>query len=144
MQINPDYNTTAFTIRAYEEGEIIVYEPISKKLNTPTEDGKPRVNTSLLKMSDAFIITPKKLIKKWDIETPEALAKDHFESFSELQPELIILGTGDKMYFPPAETYLFLQKQGIGVEVMTTSAACRTYNFLVSDGRNVAAGLFMI
>ena len=50
MQINPDYNTAAFTIRAYNTGEVIVYEPVSKKLNTPTEDGKPRINTSLLKM----------------------------------------------------------------------------------------------
>ena len=144
MQINPDYNTAAYTIRAYETGEIVVYEPVSKKLNTPTEDGKPRINTRLIKIHDTFIISPRKLIEKWDVETPQSLAKSHFETLLDLKPELVILGTGEKMHFPPAKDYLFLQQQGIGVEVMTTSAACRTYNFLVSDGRNVAAGLFMI
>ena len=144
MQINPDYNTGAYTIRAYEAGEIVVYEPVSRKLNTLTEDGKPRVNTTLLKMNNAFIITPGKLLEKWDVESPQSLSKNHFETILTLQPELIILGTGEKMHFPPAKEYLFLQQQGIGVEVMSTSAACRTYNFLVSDGRNVAAGLFMI
>ncbi len=61
-----------------------------------------------------------------------------------LPPELVLLGTGNRLTFPAIETYAELIKLGVGVEVMDTGAACRTYNILMSDGRKVAAGLMMI
>lgn len=148
MQINPDYNTAAYTIRSYEAGEIVIFEPISSDhseiTNTEPENNRQRANATLLILRNSFIITPEKLIKEWEVENPHLLTKDHFQTIANLKPELVILGTGEKIHFPAAEDYLFLQQQGIGVEVMDTAAACRTYNFLVADGRNVAAGLFMI
>ena len=148
MQINPDYNTAAYTIRSYETGEIVVFEPISPtqigKSNTNQGNDQQRANTTLLKLHNSFIITPEKLIEKWEVENPHLLTKDHFQTIAHLKPELVILGTGGTIHFPATEDYLFLQQQGIGVEVMDTAAACRTYNFLVADGRNVAAALFMI
>jgi len=148
MQINPDYNTAAYTIRSYQSGEIVIFEPTStshhEKSNSKSENDQPRANAILLKLHNSFIITPEKLIEKWDVDNPHLLTKDHFQTIAQLKPELVILGTGEKIHFPSAEDYLFLQQQGIGVEVMDTAAACRTYNFLVADGRNVAAGLFMI
>jgi uncharacterized protein len=61
-----------------------------------------------------------------------------------LCPELLILGTGRRQRFPRAELLAPLAEAGIGWEVMDTGAACRTYNILMSEGRNVAAALLMI
>ena len=144
MQINPDINTHAFTIKSYDTGEIIVYEPVSSQHTDPSGDVHQRVNTALVTLNDSFIITPSKLIKAWGGESPQSLQKSHFQTLLDLTPELIILGTGKQIFFPPAEDYLFLQQRGIGIEIMDTSAACRTYNFLIADGRNVAAVMFMI
>lgn len=145
MQINPDINTQAFTIRSYDAGEIIIYEPVSYQRTDPSSgDTHQRVNTTLITLNNSFIITPSKLVKVWGDETPQTLSKEHFQTLLDLKPELVILGTGKQIYFPPAEDYLFLQQHGIGIEIMDTSAACRTYNFLIADGRNVAAAMFMI
>lgn len=54
-------------------------------------------------------------------------------------PEILVLGTGNSQLFPPAEVYAELAFRRIGLEAMSTPAACRTYNILRSEGRNVSA-----
>lgn len=145
MQINPDINLNAFTIRSYDTGEIIIYEPVSSKpIDSSLKEMNPRVNTTLITLNNSFIISPSKLVKTWGNETAQLLNKEHFQALLDLKPELVILGTGKKIFFPAPENYLFLQQQGIGVEIMDTAAACRTYNFLIADGRKVAAAMLMI
>jgi len=148
MQINPDYNTAAYTIRSYEAGEIIVYEPMSAlssaKRETDQENEVTIKKQAVVKLRESFIVTPEKLIENWGVESPQVLSKTHFQDLLDLAPELVILGTGPSIHFPDSQDCLILQQNGIGVEVMDTSAACRTYNFLVADGRNVAAGIFML
>ena len=56
-------------------------------------------------------------------------------------PEVILIGTGLKQHFLPAETTRELIDLGIGVELMSTQAAARTYNILMSEGRRVVAAL---
>lgn len=56
-------------------------------------------------------------------------------------PEIIIVGTGWTQSLPPRELVFALAKNGIGFEVMDTPAACRTFNILVSEDRDVAAVL---
>lgn len=63
------------------------------------------------------------------------------QTWLEFKPELIILGTGDKTVFYNNDLFLPLYGQGIGVEVMDTSSACRTYTVLMSDMRQVLACL---
>ena len=60
-----------------------------------------------------------------------------------LAPEVVLLGTGARQHFPDAQVLRILHQQRIGVEVMDTSAACRTYNVLVTEGRSVAAALIV-
>ena len=60
------------------------------------------------------------------------------------KPEVVLLGTGARLRFPPAAVLAPLTRAGIGVEVMDTAAACRTYNILAGDGRRVVAALLMI
>ena len=61
-----------------------------------------------------------------------------------LQPEILLIGTGRRLVFPAHSLYAELFRKGIGLEVMDTTAACRTYNILLSEGREVVAALFMI
>ena len=86
---------------------------------------------------------PNLVIDNWAPQTFDELLKDHFLTISELEPQLVILGTGEQQQFPKTELYATLLNQGVGVEVMSTPAACRTYNILVSEGRNVAAALLL-
>ena len=70
--------------------------------------------------------------------------KKNIDKIIQLNPELVLLGTGKKLSFPEIETYAALIELGIGVDVMDTGAACRTYNILSGEGRRVVAGLIII
>jgi len=144
MQINPDFNTGVYTIRSYRHQEVDVFSPIKELLEESinTADGERPKNYKTLNQS--FIVTPRKLIENWKVENPHLLTKEHFQDLLALKPEIVIIGTGKEMHFADSDYTLPLLQAGIGVEFMTTSAACRTYNFLVSDSRDVAAAIFMI
>ena len=62
----------------------------------------------------------------------------------EHDPEVVIIGTGARHVFPSPELFAPLIRDGIGVEIMSTSAACRTYNILSAEGRKVVALLLPI
>jgi uncharacterized protein len=55
--------------------------------------------------------------------------------------ELVILGTGRQLVFPPAAWLAPFAEHRVGLESMDTAAACRTYNILASEGRLVIAAL---
>jgi uncharacterized protein len=57
--------------------------------------------------------------------------------------ELVLLGSGQRLRFPPAGHLQALIRRGIGLETMDTAAACRTYNILASEGRKVLAALLI-
>lgn len=60
-----------------------------------------------------------------------------------MNPEVIILGTGLKQIFPEREILKHLVQNRIGYEIMDTQAACRTFNIIMAEGRNVVAGMFI-
>lgn len=74
----------------------------------------------------------------------QTLLEEHLSPLLALNPEIILIGTG-KQHMLPNEPFLkTLVNTHIGFEIMHTAAACRTYNILMGEGRNVVAGLFMI
>ena len=91
--------------------------------------------------SNSLIVTTRQLEKNWDIATVESLQESHINKLLSFNPELIIIGTGNKLVFPAVEIYSAIIRQGIGIDFMDTGAACRTYNILMSEGRDVVAGL---
>ena len=91
----------------------------------------------------SMLIASTQFDEHWDVTAIEQLATDHIEQVLAFKPELIIIGTGSKLIFPAVELYSGIIKQGIGVDFMDTHAACRTYNILMSEGRNVVAGLIL-
>jgi uncharacterized protein len=95
-----------------------------------------RHNTSL-------ILTPSRILEPWPVASLEALTAEHFRPAVELAPEILLLGTGATLRFPPAACLRLLIESNVGHEVMDTAAACRTYNILMAEGRNVAAALII-
>ena len=89
---------------------------------------------------EAVLLSPRK-VRPWSVAEGEPLTLDHFVPLIEEQPDVIILGTGERQSFPEQELGMMLLNRGVGLEVMDTGAACRTYNVLVSEGRAVAAAL---
>jgi len=90
-----------------------------------------------------LIVSPGRIVANWGPVRAEDLATEHLEALVELDPQIIIVGTGKRQVFPGPKVYLPALRQGMGVEIMDTGAACRTYNILMSEGRRVAAGLIM-
>jgi len=93
--------------------------------------------------SQSLIIANTQLNKNWGIVAIERLAPDHIDQVLSFNPELIVIGTGSKLIFPAVEVYSAIIERGIGIDFMDTHAACRTYNILMSEGRDVVAGLIL-
>jgi len=91
----------------------------------------------------SLIISLDNILSSWPVTAAAQLQKAHFQEMITLAPELILLGVGES-YTLVAPTLLYaLQEQQIGVEVMSTPAACRTYNVLAAEGRRVVAALIL-
>ncbi|NNM83188.1 MAG: Xcc1710-like domain-containing protein [Burkholderiales bacterium] len=111
--------------------------------NQITACGEDYVAVNQVRFSESLIVLPQRLVQDWDVAQFDALTARHFEALLELSPELVILGTGSKQRFPHPKLMRSLFDAGIGVEVMSLSAACRTYNILMDEGRKVAAALII-
>ena len=79
----------------------------------------------------------------WGPATFEQLSTQDFEKLAQTGVELVLLGSGQRLRFPPAGHLQALIRRGIGLETMDTAAACRTYNILASEGRKVLAALLI-
>ncbi|MBK0393062.1 Mth938-like domain-containing protein [Ramlibacter algicola] len=79
----------------------------------------------------------------WGAARFEDLGPEHFARLLDLQPEIVIFGSGDRIRFPRPAWLRPLVERGIGLETMDTQAACRTYNVLAQEGRHVAAALLI-
>ena len=79
----------------------------------------------------------------WNCSNFEQLSEEHFALLADTQPELVIFGSGVRMRFPPPAFLRVLMQKRIGVETMDTLAACRTYNILAGEGRQVIAALLL-
>jgi uncharacterized protein len=105
------------------------------------EDGAILINGSARTAS--FIISLEELIDDWAPAHVDELCVQHMQPLLQLQPELVLIGTGETLKFPSIEHYACLIEQNIGVEIMDSTAACRTYNILLGEGRKVAAGIII-
>jgi len=104
--------------------------------------------TGILKVNDktltqSAIVTPNQLIENWAPQTVAELTAHALSPITELKPDILLIGTGSVLVFIPIEIYGELINQGIGVEVMDSSAACRTYNALSAENRRVAAAIII-
>ena len=91
----------------------------------------------------SLILTPERVIPDWRPRRHEEITEQDFELVLSMQPEIILLGTGSTLSFPPAKLVAHILGSGTGFEVMDTAAACRTYNILLSEKRKVIAALVL-
>lgn len=91
----------------------------------------------------SLILTPERVVENWAPLTWAGLAAEHFALLVELKPSVVLLGSGSRLRFPHPSLTRPLIDARIGLEVMDTAAACRTYNILVSEGRSVAAAVIV-
>lgn len=92
--------------------------------------------------SKSIAITPDDVMEDWPAKPIAELSVDDFETLLEGAPAMLVLGTGRQNIFAPRELVFAFARRGIGLEVMDTQAAARTFNVLAGEGRNVVAVLY--
>ncbi len=95
------------------------------------------------KVIDYPMIVNRSGVYAWNVKTANDLHTSHFQDILKHKLEIFILGTGTIRIFPAKDVAMLFSTNRIAFEVMDTGAACRTYNILLSEGRDVSAGLFM-
>jgi uncharacterized protein len=111
-----------------------------KQLITGYGEGWVEVNQ--VRFSASLIVMPD-TVNKCEISDFDKLTEEHFTQLLALKPEVVLLGTGITQRFIHPCLSRALTEANIGVECMDTAAACRTYNFLMAEDRQVAALLII-
>jgi len=123
MKLSLELGSATHRIHAYGEGVITINE---------TEYDQP------------LVVMPELVITPWSPPAVKDLQSIDFTAIDDHDREILLLGTGRHQHFPDARLIADMAHRGIGLEVMDTAAACRTYNVLMAEERRVAAALFMI
>ena len=114
-----------------------------KGLNAIVAYGADYVQVNEARHTQSLVVLPLALIAPWGAARASDLTDIHFAVLANADIEIVLLGTGAKQQFiHPRITRALLDKR-IGIEMMDTQAACRTYNILLGEGRNVAAALIL-
>ena len=111
--------------------------------NVFTGHGADYVRLGVVEYRDNVLVTPERVVSGWAAGGFDALTEADFAALAELKPEVVLLGTGASLRFPHPRLTRALTDAGIGVEVMDTPAACRTFNILAAEGRRVAAAVLV-
>ena len=121
------------------------------KLHHSNQDGlniiKAYTENSVTINEDTFtssiIVQAHYLEPAWAPQNIDELDGESIRELAKLDTEIILLGTGAKQRFPDRRLFIPLYDKSIGIEVMDTPAACRTYNILLEEGRTVTAALLI-
>ncbi len=82
-------------------------------------------------------------LEPWSPRSLEEVTAERIAALLEREPEIVLLGSGARFRFPEAAVLAPLYQARVGVEVMDTPAACRTFNILAGEGRGVVAALIV-
>jgi len=111
--------------------------------NVFTGHGAGYVRLGVVEYRENLIVTPEQIATGWAPGGFDALTDEDFAAVATLEPEVVILGTGRALRFPHPRLTRALTDAHIGLEVMDTAAACRTFNILAAEGRKVAAAILI-
>ena len=109
--------------------------------NVFTGHGAGYVRLGIIEYRENIVVTPEQIVTGWARGGFAGFTAEDFEGLAPLAPEVVLLGTGATIRFPHPRLTRALTDAGIGVEVMDTPAACRTFNILAAEGRRVAAAI---
>jgi uncharacterized protein len=122
MKFSLDDPSDGYIVNAYEPGRVTI--------NGMTHER-------------SIVVLPDRIITEWDPQSVAELSAEHFRFIADLRPDVVLLGTGLKQLFLTPALYASIPEQGIGIEMMDTASACRTYNILATEGRRVTAILML-
>ncbi|SEV98467.1 Mth938-like domain-containing protein [Luteibacter sp. 329MFSha] len=91
----------------------------------------------------SLLVTPNEVVEDWPVTDAAQLSLTDVETIAALKPEVVLLGTGERQVFPPAEVMAAFLRRGIGIEAMTNGSAARTYSLLAAEGRKVLAAFIL-
>lgn len=112
-------------------------------LNTVSAYGSNYIEINACRYESSLLLMPEGPVEAWSCQGFADLTLEDFEKIAQKQPALVILGSGKKIQFPRPELIAPLIRAKIGIETMDLQAACRTYNVLMAEGRNVLAALII-
>lgn len=122
MKLHQQHTPNVNTIRAFEPGGITI-------------------NSGIYRQS--LIVTADKLEQDWPIDHPQQLTAETIRDLLTFDTDIILIGTGDTHQLLDPLLSLEAIQQGTGIEIMTTEAACHTYNILLGEDRSVLAALIL-
>ncbi len=122
MKLELDETASSYTVSSYGSGYI---EVANRRINRTCLLTQDRIVTDLLP------------------ESLTSITPHHIAQCIELEPEVVIFGTGNTQIFPDHLLVQPLLDAGIGYEIMNTAAACRCYNVLIAENRRTVALLFI-
>ena len=110
-------------------------------LTTITAYGPGFIEINAVRHTGHLLVVPDQPAERWNVEGFESFAAPDFEALLARKPEVVLLGTGARQRMPHPRLTAALARAHVGVEAMDTSAAYRTYNILMAEGRRVVAVL---
>jgi uncharacterized protein len=122
MQLVEDHGNAQYKIHAYDRDWVLINDQ---------------------KIFNSVVISPNDLINPWQPRSVEQLKPDHFHPILRLNPSVFVLGTGVDFILLAPEYLIPFYQRNIGVEVMDSASACRTYTLLMCEARNVAAAILI-
>ncbi len=123
MKFTEHRDSNILTVKRYESGQVTINDQI---------------------VTDSCFLNQHTLVEHWNCHAIEELnqqPKNILTPIFEMQPEVLILGTGETQTFPTPEVFHLCAEKGIGLEVMANRVACRTYNVLTTEDREVVLAL---
>jgi len=118
-----------------------------ENLNLITAYSEAYIEINKQRFGHSLIVMPELCLHDWDVKHSTEIGLSQVAKLIELHRshkiEVLLLGTGEKQHFLMGAPYFALAEKGIAIECMSTAAACRTYNILMSEGRQVMAALIV-
>ncbi|MGI4984268.1 MAG: Mth938-like domain-containing protein [Janthinobacterium lividum] len=113
------------------------------ELNNVTGYGRGYVEVNKERFTHSIVLFPQGPVVPWPVGGFDTLRPADFDLLAQASPELVLFGTGARLRFGHPRLFAALSAQRIGVETMDLSAACRTFNILIGEGRRAAAALLI-
>ena len=113
------------------------------KGNIVTGLGPGWVRIGATEYRENLVLTPETVVRGFAASGFVGLAEQEFAALLAYEPEVVILGTGASIRFPHPSLTRALTDANVGVDVMDTAAACRTYIILAAEDRSVVAALLI-
>lgn len=112
--------------------------------NTITSYGLGWIKVAGEQISEPCIVTPNSVLRDLLPQDISNLVPNQLQPLIRIKPEVVIFGTGTNQFFLDNEIALAFESLRIGVEYMSTAAACRSFNVLLAEARSVAGVFYMM